>query len=584
MQKKDEKIIEDPLASNRRKFLTCFSSLGAGASLFPGALLAVARDASQITEDMVEAAAEVAGISLNKDAVEKIAEQLNGQRSLLKQYDRIRQLRMSNSVSPAFVFNPLLTGERPEISRKELVISPVRTSRPTEEDDLAFLPVTHLSQLVRSRELTSLELTKLYLERLKRFDPKLHCVVTLTEELALKQAERADAEIRAGLYRGPLHGIPWGAKDLLAVKGYRTTFGASPYREQTIDVNSTVFERLSNAGAVLVAKLSLGALAMGDRWFGGLTRSPWDWENTERGSSGSSAGPGSATAAGLVGFSIGTETRGSIISPSVRCGVTGHRPTFGRVSRHGAMALSWTMDKIGPMCRSAEDCALVLHAINGADGKDRSVVDVPFNWDATRGIRGLRVGYLKKKFEDTIKEDPERPEETIRARAIRENDLAALDTLRKIGIELIPIELPHFDVDALGFILTTEAAAAFDELTLSGSLESMSQPPEESRWVNSFRLHRFVPAIDYIQANRARLLLMEEMSQLFDKVDLFVGGNSAITNLTGHPAIAVPHGFDTKGQPTAMVLTGNLFGDEEILRVAHRFQQSTRHHLVHPNL
>jgi Asp-tRNA(Asn)/Glu-tRNA(Gln) amidotransferase A subunit family amidase len=408
--------------------------------------------------------------------------------------------------------------------------------------------------------------------------------VTLTEDLALRQAKKADEEVAAGKYRGPLHGIPWGAKDLLAVKGYKTTFGASPYKDQVIDLDSSVFTKLTEAGAVLVAKLTLGALAQGDRWFGGMTRSPWDPTNENQGSSGSSAGPACTTAAGLVGFGIGSETRGSIMSPSARCGVTGLRPTFGRVSRYGAMALSWTMDKLGPLCRCAEDCALVLRVINGPDGKDNAVLDVPFNWDAMADVKKLRVGYLKSRFEGEIPDNPANPERAQRMRETRKIDQAALETLRSLGIQLKPIDLPQMDAEALSFILSTESAAAFDDLARSGNLDQMSQPPERSSWVQTFRLHRFVPAVEYIQANRARYKLMEQFNEIFSDIDLFVGSAQGPTNLTGHPEISIPHGFDQRGQPTALNFTGKLFGEEEILLVAHAFQGKTDFHLKHPKL
>jgi hypothetical protein len=321
----------------------------------PGALLAVAQDAPQITLGMVDEAARVAGLSLPPEAEKRIAESLSRKGGLLANYQTLREMKLGNDTPSAIVFNPLLPGMKLPADRKTFKWSKPNVAKPKTDEDLAFLPVTHLARLIEKREIKSLDLTKLYLERLKKYDPILHCVVTLTEELALKQATKADQEIAAGKYRGPLHGIPWGAKDLLAVKGYKTTFGASPYKEQAIDVDASVYTKLTAAGAVLVGKLTLGALAQGDRWFGGQTKSPWDPANPNSGSSGSSAGPASATAAGLVGFSIGTETRGSIMSPASRCGVTGLRPTFGRVSRYGAMALSWTMDKIGPLCRAAED-------------------------------------------------------------------------------------------------------------------------------------------------------------------------------------------------------------------------------------
>ena len=371
-----------------------------------------------------------------------------------------------------------MTGVEVDTDGDEIPIRVSRQNPPAVGDDLeelAFLPLTQLSELVRTRQVSSERLTTMYLERLKRYDPKLLFVVNLTEDLALRQARRADQEIGRGNYRGPLHGIPWGAKDLLATRDYPTSWGAEPYRNQMIHDDATVVRRLDEAGAVLVAKLTLGALAQGDRWFGGRTRNPW---NTQQGSSGSSAGPGSATAAGCVGFSLGTETRGSITSPSTRNGVTGMRPTYGRVSRAGAMALSWSMDKIGPMCRSAEDCALVFSAIHGKDGIDPSARTVPFAWDPYRDPRTLRVGYLAGAFEEGQRYNN------------REFDLATLRTLRQeIGIEMVPIELPTFPVGAMSFILTAEAGAAFEELTLSGRDELM----ENSSWPNTFRTARFIP-------------------------------------------------------------------------------------------
>ncbi len=574
----------DGLELNRRRFIAYFSSVGMGSTLMPGALLAVAQDSPGITPEMVTSAARIAGLGFSPEAVQKITDSLNGRNSLISRYETVRGMQLGNEVPLAFVFNPVLPGMQLPREQRPMRPSAVKIARPATDEDVAFLAVTHLAHLIQSRQITSTDLTRIYLERLKKYDPVLHCVVTLTEDLALRQAGRADEEIAAGKYRGPLHGIPWGAKDLLAVKGYKTTFGASPYKDQVIDTDSTVYTRLTEAGAVLVAKLTLGALAQGDRWFGGQTKSPWDVQNPNQGSSGSSAGPGAATAAGLVGFSIGTETRGSIISPSSRCGVSGLRPTFGRISRYGAMALSWTMDKIGPMCRSAEDCALVLRAISGPDGKDNAVIDVPFGWDAAADVRKLRVGYLKSSFEREITEDPENPRRAERAREARKLDLAALDTIRALGIDLRPLELPEMEAEALGFILSAESAAAFDDLTRSGNLDMMSEPPERSSWVETFRLHRFVPAVEYIQANRARYRLMQEFNQAVAELDLFVGSSLGITNLTGHPEISIPHGFDSRGQPGSLRLTGRLFGEEQILLVAHAFQGRTDYHLQRPPL
>jgi Asp-tRNA(Asn)/Glu-tRNA(Gln) amidotransferase A subunit family amidase len=572
------------IAWNRRRFVAFFSSIGLGSTLLPGTLTAIAQDAPTITVGMVEAAAKLAGISLDPAAIERVVSSLNQRTGLLSRYEAIRSMNLGNSVPPAFVFNPVLPGMKLPIERRPFRMTAQKVSRPRTDEDIAFLPLTHLAALIRTRQVTSSDLTRIYLERLKKYDEKLHCVVTLTEELALRQARIADDEIAAGKYRGPLHGIPWGAKDLLAVKGYPTTFGASPYKDQVMDVDSTVFTRLTQAGAVLVAKLTLGALAQGDRWFGGQTKSPWDPDNPNVGSSGSSAGPAAATVAGLVGFAIGTETRGSIISPASRCGATGLRPTYGRVSRYGAMALSWTMDKIGPICRSAEDCALVLRAIAGPDGKDNSLIDVPFNWNSGTDLKKLRVGYLKSTFEREIPPAPGNPERAERARAAQKMDLAALDVIRSLGVDLKPVELPKMDAESLNFILSVESAAAFDDLTRSGRLDMMSKPPEGSAWVGTFRLHRFVPAVEYIQANRARYLLMEEFARTFSEVDLFVGSSLAVTNLTGHPEISLPHGFDAQSQPGSFRLTGKLFGEEHILLLAHGFQNRTEYHLRRPKL
>ena len=574
----------DPLAVDRRTFLEYFTSIGLGATLMPGALLALAQDAPQITLGMVDEAARVAGLTLSPEAEKRIADTLSRKGGLLQNYQSLRELKLGNDTPPALVFNPLLPGMKIPKGRGVFKFSKPNVPPPGTDEDLAFLPVTHLAALLKNRTVSSTDLTKLYIARLKKYDPLLHCVVTLTEDLALQQAARADAEIKAGQYRGPLHGIPWGAKDLLAVKGYKTTFGASPFKDQVLDVDSSVYLRLRDAGAVLVAKLTLGALAMGDRWFGGQTKSPWDPAHPTNGSSGSSAGPAAATAAGLVGFAIGSETRGSIMSPAARCGVTGLRPTYGRISRHGAMALSWTMDKLGPLCRTAEDCALVLHAINGPDGKDGHVVEAPFDWDATRDVRTLRVGYVASDYEGEIPDDPKNPERTVRLREGRQSAQAALDVIRSLGIALRPIEMPKISSSAIDFVLTTEASAAFDDLVRSDRFESMSAEPERSAWVGSLRLHQFVPAVQYIQANRARFKLMEAFNEVFAGLDLFIGSQLGITNLTGHPEISLVPGFDSRHQPQSLRFTGKLFGDEEILLLARAFQAKTDFHLKRPPL
>jgi len=575
---------EDRLTINRRRFISYFAAAGLGGTLLPGALLAVAQDAPEVKPEMVAAAARIAGVPLTAEAQKQIAAGLNRPGGLLQSFAALRDMDLGNDTPSALVFNPVLPGMKLPVGMPTLRLSRVRAEAAGTDEDLAFLPVTHLAALIKRREITSTRLTKICLERLKRYDPVLHCVVTLTEDLALEQAEKADREISRGRYRGPLHGIPWGAKDLLAVKGYRTTFGASPYKDQTIDEDATVYTRLTEAGAVLVAKLTLGALAMGDRWFGGLTRSPWDPENPRQGSSGSSAGPAAAVAAGLVPFAIGSETRGSIISPASRCGVTGLRPTFGRVSRHGAMALSWTMDKLGPLGRTAEDCALILHAIHGPDGQDNTVLNAPFSWDGRRDVRKLRVGYLKADLERDIPENPKYPERARRMREVREFDKAALETIRSLGVEPVPVELPAMGSGPMDFLLTTEAAAAFDDLVRSDRLDMMSEEPERSAWVGSFRLHGLVPAVQYIQANRARYRLMKAYDEFFEGLDVLVGSALGPTNLTGHPEMAFPHGFDSMGQPAVLRLTGRLFGEADILLLAHAFQQRTGHHLKRPKL
>jgi Asp-tRNA(Asn)/Glu-tRNA(Gln) amidotransferase A subunit family amidase len=574
----------DPSAINRRKFIEYFSSIGMGATLLPGALLAIAQDAPQITLGMVDEAARVAGISLSPEAEKRISETLSRKGGLLQNYQSLREIKLGNDTPPAVAFNPVLPGTKIPKARGVFRYSKPTVPKPRTDEDLAFLPVLHLASLLKNRTVTSTDLTKLYLDRLKKYDPLLHCVVTLTEDLAFRQAAQADAEIKAGKYRGPLHGIPWGAKDLLAVKGYKTTFGASPFKDQILDVDSSVYVKLRDAGAVLVAKLTLGALAMGDRWFGGQTKSPWDPVHPSNGSSGSSAGPASTVAAGLVGFAIGSETRGSIMSPAARCGVVGLRPTYGRVSRYGAMALSWTMDKIGPLCRAAEDCALVLQAINGPDGRDGHLIEAPFDWDATRDVRTLRVGYVKSEVEGEISDDPQNPERVRRQREARKANQDSLAVIQSLGLKLVPFDMPKFDTAPIDFVLTTEAAAAFDDLVRSDKFEAMTAEPERSAWVGSLRLHQFVPAVQYIQANRARTKLMEAFAKVFDGIDLFIGSQLGVTNLTGHPEISLVSGFDSRNQPMSLRFTGKLFGDEDILLLARAFQAKTDFHLKRPNL
>ncbi len=557
----------------RRAFLQRCGALGIASGLFPGVLWAQVAAGEEITEASIAAAAEIAGVSFTD---EERTQMVNGLRNQTRRLVALHGIPLDNAVAPAIHFSPLpRAGAVPDEPQRAIVPSRVTArARPASLESLAYAPLTELADLVRRRVVTSTELTTMYLARLERLDPQLLCVTALTRDRAMTQARTADAEIAAGRYRGPLHGIPWGAKDLLAVRGYPTTWGTAPYRDQMLDDDATVVKRLDEAGAVLIAKLTLGELAQGDRWYGGQTRNPW---KLDQGSSGSSAGPASATAAGCVGFAIGSETLGSISSPSTRCGVTGLRPTFGRVPRTGAMALSWSMDKLGPMCRSAEDCALVLSVINGPDGRDQSVHAAPFNWDGSASPRGLRVGYVKSAFEAPVERHPLKP-----------FDDAALEAVRALGVTLVPVELPGIDYNAMRIILTAEAGAAFDELTRSGRVRELAQQGPGA-WPNTFRTARLIPAVDYVNANRVRTKAIEAWDAFMRDLDVIIAptnsGQLLATNLTGHPAVILPSGFRTEDDtPVSITFIGRLFGEEPMLRVAKGYQDATGHHLRHPSL
>jgi len=580
---------------NRRKF---FSTLIAASAAAPALAQQPSPAPQRIDRLRLDAAESLFGVDFN-EAEEQMA--LNSVNRNLDSYDQLRKLNIPLDTEPAITFRPYLPGKKP--TGKSTPGAKLKFARPVvpanlKPEEIAFLPVTALATLIESKRITSTELTRIYLDRLKKYGETLKCVVTLTEELALKQAADADAEIKAGRYRGPLHGIPWGAKDLLATKGIKTTWGATPYKDQVIDVDATVVERLREAGAVLVAKLSMGALAQGGVWFGGSTRNPW---NTERSSSGSSAGPGAATAAGLVGFSIGTETLGSIISPSVTNGVTGLRPTYGRVSRYGAMALSWTMDKIGPMCRSVEDCVLVLNAIYGGDGKDDTCMDAPLEWNSISTppsgggagkpappLASLKIGYIQKEFEGA----PNNPNPTEAQRQTFSGRSAmyaeALDVFRKAGAKLEPMAMPDFPSQAIGFVLSAEAAAAFDDLTRNKEQLASLTGQSPGDWPNTFRSSRFIPAVEYIRAMRARRLLMQKMDELMSQYDVFLSpapGSSSlqVTNLTGHPAIVLKSGF-IDNMPQSIMLTGRLYDEATLCRVALAYEQATEWHKRNPTL
>jgi Asp-tRNA(Asn)/Glu-tRNA(Gln) amidotransferase A subunit family amidase len=518
------------------------------------AALAAQMPAEGITPEMVKNAEWVAGITLSEGQRRAIANRLTAS---MRQLRQLRDRPIGYDVPPALVFHPSSSPTASSTDRGQVQLSPATPAmrRPKNDTDLAYLPVYQLAELLRTRQITAVELTRLYLQRLRRYDPALLCVVTLTEELAMRQAEQADREIAAGRYRGPLHGVPWVAKDLIAYPGYPTTWGAAPFREQQLEHKATVAARLDEAGAVLIAKVSLGALAQGDQWFKGQTRNPW---NPKQGSSGSSAGTAAAVAAGLAGFGLGSETFGSIISPSARCGVTGLRPTFGRVSRYGCMPLAWSLDKIGPIARCAEDCALVLGAIHGADARDPAAIDRPFHWPSRKPLKELRVGY----FEDKSVATPP----------------ADLKVLRQLGVHLIPITLPWRLTPAIiNIILEVEAAAVFDELTRSGVQEGIGS------WAVTFRRARFYSAVDYLRAQRWRTLLMRQMAELFQAIDVYVGGNDlALANLTGHPTISLVNGFSSNGMPTAITMTGSLFGESELLTLAKAYQEATGYHLRRP--
>ena len=615
---------------DRRGFLAACSQAGIASALLPGVLYTLAAQAQEtkmpsepfhVTEEMLDHAAALAGVPLSADQKKMMLGALESQR---ESYDEIRKLKMPNSVAPAFVFDPLPPGAKLDTTKAE----PRWSAAPTvtvgaNPEEIAFLSVREQAELLRTQKITALTLTQMYLARLKRYDPKLRFNVTLTEDRAIAQAKAADAEIAAGKYRGPLHGIPWGAKDLLAVKGYPTTWGAGGFEKQMIDEDATVVQRLDAAGAILVAKLTLGALAMGDHWYGGQTRNPW---NPHQGSSGSSAGPASAVAAGCVAFAIGSETLGSISSPSTRCGDTGLRPTFGFVPRTGAMALSWTMDKLGPICRVVEDCAIVLNSIYGPDGQDLSVREAAFNWNADLDWKALRIGYFKSEFDPipALKLPDPKPNETAEQKKHREErnvartaayarrvydqhyDLAAIDKLKALGVNLIPVELPKLPYGAMTPLLTAEAAAAFDDLTMTGR-DKLLTMQGEGDWPNDFRVSRFYPAVEYIQANRARTLAIRELSKVFEQVDVVVtptnGDQLVATNLTGHPALILPNGLrgadapqppkvddgdnddiGGPGTPVSLTFLAGHYQDAKLCAFARAYQEATGFHKLHPKL
>ncbi len=548
-------------SADRRAFLSVMGSLGLGGTLLPGVLWADVARGADVTAASIAAAEEIAGITLTDEHRGLLLERLKAQ---VRQQAALYKLTIPNDVAPAVQFSASVPGAPSPKQAPKAVAKPARLPDPADATALAFATIPQLGALLRARRVTSEQLVQLSLDRIRTLDPRLSCTVNTLADRALARARELDAEARSGKFRGPLHGIPFGAKDLLAAKGAPTTWGISLYKDRVIDADATVIQRLEAAGAVLTAKLSLGELAQGDIWFGGTTKNPW---KLDQGSSGSSAGSASAVSAGIFAFAIGSETLGSISSPSTRCGVSGLRPTFGRVPRTGAMALSWSMDKLGPIARNAEDCALVLHAIHGSDGADPTAQDRPYQWDATRSLRNLRVGYFEALFKQ------ERPTKAF--------DDASLEALRKGGAALVPKELPAFPYDLLRVILNAEAAAAFDGITRSGEVGTMVQQGPNA-WPTTFRLGRFLPASDYLNANRARTQAMALWEPLFRDVDVIVAPTNSqqliATNFTGHPAVIVPNGFRDDNTPVSITFLGPLWGEAQALAAAHQFQQLTDWH------
>lgn len=492
----------------------------------------------------------------------------------LANYRLMHRQKLANSTPMTLWQSPLLPGMQINPQKEKIRWKLPATSLPENINDLAFFSIEQLAYLIRNKKISAVDLAQFFIGRIKKYGDTLQCVVSLTESIAMEQAKRADEEIAAGKYRGPLHGIPYGLKDLFAVRGTKTTWGAAPYRDQVIDEDAYVYQRLQEAGAVLVAKFTLGALAMGDYWFGGRTKNPW---NTATGSSGSSAGSASATAAGLIPFAIGTETWGSIISPASTCGLTGLRPTFGSISRSGGMTLSWSLDKIGPICRSAADAAIVFSFIHGTDGIDASAVNARFDYIQRSDARQLKIGYAKNYF-DRIKDTSRSEWHVIRS-------------FQEAGYSLVPVEFPDssaYPFNIMDVVISAEAAAAFDEFTRNNIDDEMTRQGKYD-WPNSFRVSRLMTAVEYINANRHRYILMQKVNEAMSAVDVLIcptrgsGNQSAITNLTGHPAICVPTGFDKKtALPTSITLIGRLYEEGKLLSATEAYQQLTDWHRKHP--
>jgi Asp-tRNA(Asn)/Glu-tRNA(Gln) amidotransferase A subunit family amidase len=578
------------LDETRRRFMTHFAGIGLGTTLAPGILWARMQDAgeSKVTLAMITDAMKLSGLDNFTEAELKAMVESANQN--LTRYEEMRAIHVPNDVSPPFHFSALVPGMDVNRTKQPFRLSAApAVRRPANLEEVAFWPVRHLAELLRTRQVTSVELTNMYLARLHRYNATLNNVVTFLDDVAIDEANCADAEIAAGRYKGPLHGIPWGAKDIISVKGYKTTWGSPAFKEQSFDYDASVVEMLRDAGTVLVAKLATGELASGDNWFGGQTKNPW---NLSQGSSGSSAGPSSATAAGAVGFAIGTETSGSILSPSARCGLAGLRPTFGRISRYGVMGLSWTQDRLGPICRYAEDCAIVMQAIAKPDGRDMSVSEIPFNWNAELDVKKLRVGIVWESFDELTTE------------AVKRNAAQVLETLKAIGVaKLTPITVPDFTTNVSA--INVESVVFFDEHARAGRMKEARNGGRPGG--------RLIPAVEYLRSQRVRMMMMEKLADATANVDVYVvaanpstgGGPTpstttaseppqpqqprtvtqrhfAMANLACYPAINIPNGFLETGSPTNVTFYGRPFGEMELIALAKAYQDAAGIHLKRP--
>jgi len=536
-------------------------------------ILATAQDTSIQKKDLISAS-KLIDLSFTTKEIDTLYSDVIDN---IANYKAMHNLSLPNSVPLSMWQTPVVPGMHFNKVQNPIAWKLDNTVQlPANKNDLAFYTIEQLASLIKNKKISSLALTQFFIERIKTWGDTLQCVISLQEEIAYAQAKKADAELAQGQYRGLLHGIPYGLKDLFAVKGTKTTWGAAPYQNQTIDEDAFVYTKLREAGAVLVAKFTLGALAMGDYWFGGRTKNPW---NLKYGSSGSSAGSASATVAGLVPFAIGTETWGSIVSPSTTCGATGLRPTFGSVSRSGAMALSYSLDKVGPICRSAADAAIVFNYIHGTDGKDGSAVNMPFNYTPNKDIKKLKIAYAKNYF-DKIKDSSR-------------NEFKVLEEFKKLGVQLIPVNFPDsgvYNFNIMDVVIGAECAAQFDEMTRL-NIDDILTRQTKNDWPNSFRTARFVPAVEYINAQRHRYTLMQKVNEVMQQYDVIIcpsrgdGNQSAITNLTGNPVVCVPTGFDKKlNLPTGISFVGNLYDEATILSIAQAYQKATNWDEAHPAL